>query len=57
MSENGFHVGHVQPEWLDSGGEGCYSLILNNDNGLSRRTTARPSPMLGAQSKSESLRA
>ena len=35
MSERGFHVGHVQPEWLDSGGEGCYSLILNNDNGLS----------------------
>eukprot|EP01047_Picozoa_sp_COSAG01_P046256 COSAG01_NODE_4328_length_5129_cov_15.312724_3_plen_337_part_00 len=35
MSESGFHVGHVQPEWLDSGGDGCYSLILNNDNGLS----------------------
>jgi hypothetical protein len=36
MSESGFHVGHVQPEWLDSTGEGCFSLILNNDNGSSR---------------------
>jgi E3 ubiquitin-protein ligase UHRF1 len=36
MSESGFHVGHVQPEWLDSAGEGCFSLICNNDNGTSR---------------------
>ncbi len=36
MSETGFHVGHVQPEWLSSAGDGCFSLILNNDNGNSR---------------------
>lgn len=36
MSETGFHVGHVQPEWLDPAGDGCFSLILNNDNGNSR---------------------
>ena len=36
MSGTGFHAGHVQPEWLDADGRGCYSLILNNDNGLSQ---------------------
>jgi len=35
MSENGFFFPHVQPEWLDPE-LGCYSLILNNDNGLSK---------------------
>ena len=36
MSETGFHVGHVQPEWLDPSGAGCcWSLVLNNDNGVS----------------------
>ena len=31
-------AGHVQPEWLDAAGEGCFSLILNNDNGKSGST-------------------
>ena len=35
MSETGFHAGHVQPEWLDPSGDGCWSLVLNNDNGQS----------------------
>ena len=35
MSESGFHVGHVQPEWLDPSGAGCWSLVLNNDKGQS----------------------
>ena len=35
MSDTGFHAGHVQPEWLDPSGEGCWSLVLNNDNGAS----------------------
>jgi len=35
MSKNGFFVPQVQPEWLEPG-KGCYSIILNNDNGLSR---------------------
>ena len=35
MSRNGFFVPKVQPEWLEPG-KGCYSIILNNDNGLSQ---------------------
>lgn len=35
MSETGFHLGHVQPEWLDPSGDGVWSLVLNNDNGQS----------------------
>ena len=35
MSRNGFFVPKVQPEWLEPA-KGCYSIILNNDNGLSQ---------------------
>ena len=35
MTETGFFVPWVQPEFLDKGGAGCYAVVLNNDNGLS----------------------
>lgn len=35
MTENGFFRPFVTPEWVDPH-RGCFSLILNNDNGLSR---------------------
>jgi len=35
MSRSGFFAPRVQPEWLEPG-KGCYSIILNNDNGLSQ---------------------
>jgi hypothetical protein len=35
MVANGFFRPFVTPEWVDPRGAGCYSLILNNDNGLS----------------------
>jgi E3 ubiquitin-protein ligase UHRF1 len=35
MTDTGFHVPMVQPEFLEPNG-GCYALILNNDNGSSR---------------------
>lgn len=34
MSDTGFFEPFVTPEWIDRNG-GCFSLILNNDNGLS----------------------
>ena len=34
MADTGFFEPFVTPEWLERNG-GCYSLILNNDNGLS----------------------
>jgi hypothetical protein len=35
MSDTGFFEPFVTPEWLERNG-GCYALILNNDNGLSK---------------------
>ena len=35
MAASGFFAPTVQPEWLEPG-RGCFALILNNDNGLSR---------------------
>lgn len=45
MSETGFHAGHVQPEWLDPSGGGCWSLVANN-------VSRQPRPLL---SKATSL--
>jgi len=36
MMESGFFRPFVTPEWIDPSNGGCYSLILNNDNGLSK---------------------
>ena len=40
MSATGFFVPRVTPEWIDNATKEAFAIVVNNDNGLSRDTSA-----------------